>query len=407
MKKQLVIAPALCFVAVFIILIGVFALTTPGNAACSASKTSTTTDATNGLFPETNSKISSEYLQPVGGIYLEADEDVLINKESKSDVAIAGNTVTVNETVGGDLFAAGNTVTVNGDVEDSVRIGARTATINGTVYGNTLIFANTVYITANAYLQGGANIYAGTIFINGAVGESVDLRANQVVLNGIMKDTVSVQGKAVSVGSDAEFTKEVTVFSPFALDVDSSATGTSLIQYQKTDPATAEEVSSKYQKQFSRWLISFFSFAMIGVLLILIWPKWAQDVSKTMREKVGETWQRGLLFFFIVPTLALLFAVTIVGIPISFLLMFFYVLMMLLGRLFTGMALGYFLVNRDRAKDKQKQLLLRFVVGYFVLSIIMSLAWIGWLFCSLACIWGVGGVLVIAKQRRKKSRSKK
>jgi TctA family transporter len=63
------------------------------------------------------------------------------------------------------------------------------------------------------------------------------------------------------------------------------------------------------------------------------------------------------------------------------------------------MYIGYELVNEKRFTHKTKRELTYFVVGYFILSLAMSVPFFGWFVKLLAGIWGMGGLIELLKRK--------
>lgn len=363
------------------------------------------------LFPEVKVTTSSNVRRYGSrfGITMLADESVVIDEVVSADLFTAGNTVSINEAVEGDVFAAANSIRVDDHVVGSLRMGGNSITINGSVGGNALLFANTVHITKDAVIHGHANIYADTIIIDGTIKRTLSIGGNTVILNGTTKDAVEVNSASITIGSQAVLENETTIPKNGTLKINEGAEGTDYISYSErsVNKKNGFTDSQKHKQKLHSWLKWYFFMTIIGIIVILIWPTSIRNLTKVVEKHPMQTWQRGLLFFFIVPAIALCLLFTIIGIPISLLLMLFYTILLGLGRLFAGLLIGKHIVNEKRLKDDKKQLILEFLVGSFVLSVITSIPWVGWLFCIVASVWGAGGILLAIKMEKKKKRENK
>ncbi|MBI2411561.1 MAG: hypothetical protein HYV32_06745 [Candidatus Kerfeldbacteria bacterium] len=334
--------------------------------------------------------------QTLGGLYFAAGNTLALNKKTESDAFMSGNTLNIDATVGGDLFAAGNTITVNKNINGSLRLAANTIEVNSHVAGNALLFANTVYINDGAVIDGHVNIFASEIIVAGVVKGKSSFAGETIEVRGTLKGKARLSGASVSIGATAVLESGVSIASA-RVSVDESATGTDHITYDQYDNQ-AKKI--KYAGDINNFVGYYFFFLIFGIIFIALRPQVAQRIATTMHTEPGRTWKVGALVFFFTPLVAIVLLFTLVGIPFSLILMLAYALFFLFANLFTGLVVGQFIVNKERFRTKKKQLLMCFIVGFFVVVILQHIPWIGWIFSILASIWGMGGVLVDRKKTK-------
>lgn len=350
------------------------------------------------FFPEIDVVTSPDSVETVayGGVRFVAGDTVTIKQEKAVDVFAAGESISLEEALTGDVFAAANTININAPVSGSVRVAGNIVTINAAVDRNVLVFANTVYIGSDAYITGHANIYASTVVMDGSIEQNFAAAAESVSINGVIMGTSDIEANYVAVGSGAWINEEGEIKSPQEPTIHASAVGADMLTYTYTNWEQREErlvqKTDWLLERAQKWTVSFFFFLIVGGLMILLWPKWTENVSMTMEKEFGQSAQKGLVYVFLVPIVLVAASVTILLIPFAFFVAPLYALSLVFARVFVGMLLGRHLVNK-KFKEKNKQRLLEYMVGYFVVSILLSLPLIGWFFCMLAGAWGMGGVL--------------
>ena len=355
------------------------------------------------LFPEVKKQemVSTDTSALYTGIYASVGSAVQLDKTATSDVFVAGGDVMINKPVGGDVFAAAKNITIAERVGGSIRLSGSEIVISNSVNGNALIIGRTVRITALGNIAGHANIYAETIIVDGVIQNVATLKAENIIINGTLKQQSTLKAESVAFHSRARLhlndSHRIAVAAAH-MTFDPQANGKEFILYQQQKQQfrpffknTHSEIAPMHR--FNRFILSFFFFALIGVILILLWPQWTKNVVRTMNTQVRESWQKGALFFFIVPAISIALIFTFIGIPLSVLMMILYMPLLLLGRLWVGAFIGEHVMNEHTIKNKQNRAVLQFLVGYFILSLVMSLPWIGWIFSILAAMWGVGGML--------------
>lgn len=346
------------------------------------------------LFPEVTVQTTSaaEDEEDDGMTFL-SGEEVNTSKAASSDVYAAGYSVIIDEPVGGDVFAAGNQIVVEGIVKGDLRIAGNSIVINSIVHGNAMIFANSVVIGDQASIAGHVTIFASQTTINGIIEKTVKIAGSHVTINGVLKGKTNINAELVSFSAGANLGNDTTVTSPTTPLLDGQASGTDKITYTKRESHTEKSRGLASQSEFLSWFLSFIFFGIIGSLALSFQPKWFGEIAATMEKHNALSWWKGFLFFFSVPLVALLVACTLIGIPFAVLGMILYCASLLLGQLCVGFLIGRHVIHKQRRQPKRSHTIFTFIIGYFILSVIISLPWIGGLMMILASMWGIGGIL--------------
>lgn len=368
------------------------------------------------IFPKIKKNGVAEPTKPLGnssttfgGITFAVGDNVQVDEALLNDLFLAGNAVTITQPLGSDLFVGANTITIdNGaDIKGSLRAAGNTVSINSTVGGNALVFANSVTIGPKAVIKGHLNVYAAALAMNGTVNKKLYSAGEQITINGEVKDTATIDGDRIIFGPNAILHDTTTVAAEKAeknVTISPQTTGADYIKITKQTYKSKKSGTADPNSRLSRWLLSFIFFTVLGIIMMLLWPKRLAEITKTMIKKPALAWSRGALFVLLTPLAALVLMFTIIGLPLAIIGLIAYVLLLCVARIFSAMMLGQFLMDdKVFSKDKQKwNPYVQFICGYFILSIIFSIPWIGWLVCALAATWGVGGLLSTKRQKRKK-----
>lgn len=122
---------------------------------------------------------------------------------------------------------------------------------------------------------------------------------------------------------------------------------------------------------------------VLGLLLILLAPKAADELARTARRRKLAALLWGLLLFFLVPILAVLACVTIVGLPLGITLLLAIVPLFALAFTTTSFAVGRLIVSKGPR-------VLALLVGVIVLCLLALVPIAGSLVWLLATIFGLG-----------------
>jgi cytoskeletal protein CcmA (bactofilin family) len=344
-----------------------------------------------------------------GGMWIAGGATVDVAETVDTDAFIGGNRVSINDTLEQDAFIAGFTVAINAPVQGALRAGGNTVIVNSEIEGNTLLMGDRVWIKEDARMRGTVNILASEVIIDGEVDSELAIAADAVTLNGIMRAPVEVNGQQITIADDARFAENATM-NAYTIYTESGVLGTEYITYNQdtTILPSAKNDNTAFNSWLSLQLSSFFGSLIIGLLLILIAPRWVRHVGHSMHTKKKITWKYGAVFFLATPTALLLLAVTIIGLPLSLVGGFVYASLLMLGQLFAGMMLGLLMIRSGKEMHKEEQynhrgrVMLQFTAGFAIISLFVSIPFLGWFIGLLASVWGAGGILVNYREWRER-----
>jgi hypothetical protein len=134
------------------------------------------------------------------------------------------------------------------------------------------------------------------------------------------------------------------------------------------------------------WLAVTFSIFLLGLVLLLLFPRAADAVA---RSGAGKSLLVGLLTFILLPILALVALVTIIGLPLGF------VLLLAIGYVSAAWAIGRRILKPPKAR------ILAFLVGLVILRLLALIPFVGGLISFLATLLGLGALALAAGRARK------
>ncbi|MBX5492358.1 MAG: polymer-forming cytoskeletal protein [Chloroflexi bacterium] len=317
----------------------------------------------------------------------------------EGDVFAMGSTVTVTGTINGDLIAAGQQVTIDGTVRGDVRAAGQQVTINGPVGGSATVGGQQVLLGRQGALGGGLlaggqevnllgsverGVMAGaaTLHLGGAVGGNVDARVERLNVD-----------PAARVGGQLRYTSATQAVVPAGV----VAGGVDYRPSERLEQRRAERRGGPFEGVFGFFgLVWLVGSIIAGVLLVHFLPRFASSTAAQVRHHPLSSFGIGLLVLFLVPVVALLVAITLIGLPLSLLAVAAYLVALYLGQLLLGLAIGAGLVEAVRRRgDPTRTIRLEWLVilGLVVLYIATHLPWIGGLATFVALCIGTGAVV--------------
>jgi hypothetical protein len=136
--------------------------------------------------------------------------------------------------------------------------------------------------------------------------------------------------------------------------------------------------------RFVWWLAYSVSTLVLGLVLLLLAPGLDPASVRALRDRLGGTIGFGLLLFVVLPIVAVLLFVTIVGIPLGLFLLLALALVYSIGYVVGALALGRRVVKEDSSRY------LAFLVGWGGLRLIGLIPFLGGLAWLIGTVVGLG-----------------
>lgn len=318
--------------------------------------------------------------QVVNEDYFAAGEIVEILGTVHGDVYAAGREVRIAGTVDGDLLAAGGTVRVSGKVAQDARIAGGEVTIAGEIGRNLTVAGGKILLAEEGAVDGNVTS-AGDLTVSSRIGGR--LRA--------MSGPIHLTSNAAVGGEVRSLSRQTAVIE------EGARIGGPVVQQS---PPRMFDFSVG---ALSGFLIGFFLFIriisvistlIIGMLLIALFPRFSREVVATLRQKPLASLGWGFVLMIAVPVLLVGLLITVVGIPLAFILFPLYLIGLYLARLVFILWIGTFLLDRFGARGHEGWALL---VGLLIYSILTVIPGPGGLITLLIIMFGLGAVLLTAR----------
>lgn len=308
-----------------------------------------------------NAPISGDLLAAGGKIWVNSavmDEclavggDLIFDAEIKGDLRIGGGNITVNKNVLGDLVVAGGEVRIGPDV---------------TIGGDLIIFGGKAHL--EGVVSGKISVFGGEFTLDGKANGELHTRCGQVVINGEVRGPAELSTKNLSLGDNAQFLAPVRYWQE-AGEIDFGK------HLQEGATASFTPDLKNEFKQFDRekWRRGWFLFSIyrfvagivLITLLVLFFHRFFNRHAGKMTENVAASLGYGVLYLIGVPVLAILTFVTVIGIPVGFILSAGYGISLAMAGALLATVLAYEL-NKTLGRKWDKGTILLVAVGFSLL----------------------------------------
>ncbi len=333
-----------------------------------------------------------------GNLYASSN-NITIDGEVQGDLIAAAQTITINGRLEGDLIAVAQTITVNGEVNGNIRIAANSANLNGNIARNVNFIGNSLAIGPEAKI--GWDILSGATNTNimGEVGGNVDGGGNNIILAGkVAKDfnfAQSQQAQKITISSGAKIAGNLNYHENTDLQREEGSQISGQINILKN----TESKNQASKDWFWSLLYGIFSAMIVGLIMIYPGKNIILTLKKILREKPFTSLGWGALVFLAAPTAALLLLFTVIGIPLSIIILGLWILMLWLGKIIFAIFVGQEILNFFlKHREGEKKLLLSMIIGITLLWLLFSIPVIGWILSLIATCFGLGALIIQLRQ---------
>jgi len=306
----------------------------------------------------------------------------IVNGEVKGDVVAFAQNLTINGTVDGDVIAFSQTFRLNGTVTGSLRLFTQGSAIDGTVQHGITAFTNHIEIGRAGRVLRGVTVSTAQLALEGAVGGDLLGMIADTAITGTVHGTTLLRGASLSVAPGAVLSGPVYFHGKKPPEI---APGTALAGTHYLPPppyASAWATRHFYCVQGLEWGAAF----LVGLGLLLLLPG---TVNRVIAEGASPmTLLFGLVTLAAVPVLAILAAVTVVGLGVSLIGLAFYVMGIYLAHVYAGLWIGTRLLRQRLRSPRAWWASL--ALGLLLVQIVTNVPYLGTLLCFLIILWGLG-----------------
>ena len=325
-----------------------------------------------------------------------AGEEVCLENEFTQDVFVGGKKINIKGEIRQDLNIIGYEVECHGSIADDLRVIANKVTLTGRLKNSALIIAKEVYIKSSANFDREVVILASDVVLEGRVRGPLNIRAGKILIKGTIEENIAIKSDKLVLASGARILKNLNYISENKAELESQVYIQGEIQWQAVTKKDKEKSWKAVWPVIAITgiifykIVSFIVLLVLGILLLLIFPKPTRHYVLTLHTKPLNSLGWGLLFAISIPIIGMLLFVTIVGIPFAIILGLSYFILMLLGGLGIGYLIGFMLFKPQAGNKKMN--ILSFAIGFCLLTILTYIPGIGKVLSLLAAVMGTGGI---------------
>jgi cytoskeletal protein CcmA (bactofilin family) len=327
--------------------------------------------------------------------------NITVDADVDGDVFAAGQTVTVNGRVTGDVIAAANSVRVSAAVLGDIRAAANTIDVTGPVEGNVTAAGNNVSLGQSSSVKRDALLFGNSVQIYGPVSGQVLGSASQFNINSSIGGNIRIWDvQKLSFGPAAVVGGLTTYNSATQAEIAPGAKIGAITQLApRVQPTPPVQTPIPMQRGFS-WGSVLWSLAT-GLLIwgagLLLLPKVLPRLGQTAKESPWPSLGWGFLALLVAPFGIILLMITVIGIPLAFILIFSYIITFMVAKVVVSDAIARVL---SRSSTGRTGYVLYFMISLLAIILLCNIP-VGGFFFTLITACAALGIIILTIGRHR------
>ncbi len=315
-----------------------------------------------------------------------AGSSVIVDGTINGDLVAAAGEIRVTGTINGGIIAAGGSIIVNGNVSGDIRAAGGEVRIGGDVGDNVLAFAGQFILEKDARIARDLTLGAGNAVIDGAVNGNINGGASELEMRGVTKGNVTLGiDNNIKIFSGATIGGNLEYTAPHQGEISGIVSGKTT--YKET-PVKKEDLTSKMEGE----ILGYFWLLVIGIVSLMLAPGLTQKNSDSVPVKPLKNLLWGLMFLIITPIVVILLLITVIGIPLSLIVLVIYIIFLYISRICVGFWVGQYVLKKLHKETRFK--VLTMALGLLIVFIGINLPIIGIFIHLVILLIGLGAIIL-------------
>ncbi len=325
-----------------------------------------------------------------------AGETIVIAGDVSGDLIAAGGSIEVAGRVDDDAWIAGGSLIIDGEIGDDLRVAGGDIHLRGSVADNVMIAGGTITTSSKSDVGGDLDAAGGSIEIAGHVGADLSCNGGSVVIGGTIDGNTTICADDIRILQSARIQGDLEYTSDKEIEIP-AGTVIGDVVYKRSE----KKVEDIYSKTTSS-IISFLSILLIGLLMVRFTGNTTIRVSDTIATQILKSLGSGVLLLIAIPLIAMILMITVIGIPLGLIVLFAYIVILYISKIFVGLAIGRRIVTY--AKKEISSPYWHLVVGLIVIAFATRIPLVGFLISLIVILAGLGALVMTWKSMSDESK---
>lgn len=293
-----------------------------------------------------------------------------------------------------DVWALGNTIKLSGPVAGHARLAGKRITVADSVGRSVILLGNTVDLSETSELESGGILVGENLMARGLVHGDLTLKGRKVTISGRFFDNVRIVSPDIAILPKTEILGNLSYQSGEELILDKNVAVSGEVVRELPPERTAQKraLFSRTSILVQGWLLC--GALLAGLVFASLFPAFtARSVAKTL-DSFWLCALVGMAAFAVFPIVIFFAAMSIVGIPLSFLLTLVFFLLIYLSKIVVAVAIGALLLGREWRTSFAK-LFFSLLTGLLLLYAGANAGLAGLAVWCIATFTGMGAMLIV------------
>lgn len=337
--------------------------------------------------------------QTIDDDYFAAGDMIEINGTINGDVYLAGGQVIVNGMINGDLMAAGGSVNIMGDINQDARVAGGQIIVSGQISGSLTAIGGEVVLVDSASIDKTLVLGSGSARVSSPVAGGLRAVAGNLTLASRVGGNIEALVGELRLSSGANIEGDLTYWSEDDAIISSSSTVSGSLS--RNEPSVSLDTDTKaigrkvggfFASMALGMKVAWFASTLIlGVLFLRFLPKFAQTTVSIIMKSTIRSFVIGFIALFLTPILFIVFLITLLGIPLGFVLIGTYILAVFFSVIPVSLWLGSTILSKTNIEERDFWDL---AVGLMIYTLAIVLPFIGGFIQMIAISFGLGSLLM-------------
>jgi len=325
-----------------------------------------------------------------------AGDTIMIDGDVSGDLIAAGGSIEVAGRVDDDAWIAGGSLIIDGEIGDDLRAAGGSIHLRGSVADNAMIAGGTITTSSNSDVGGDLDAAGGSIEIAGHVGADLSCGGGIVVMGGTVDGNATICADDIRILPSARIQGDLKYTSDKEIKIPAGTVMGDVV-YKRSE----KKVEDIYSKTTSS-IISFLSILLIGLLMVRFTGNTTIRVSDTIAAHFLKSLGSGVLLLIAIPLIALILMLTVIGIPLGLIVLFTYIVILYISKIFVGLVIGRRILTY--AKQEISSPYWHLVVGLIIIAFATRIPLLGFLISLIVILAGLGALVMAWKSMSDESK---
>jgi cytoskeletal protein CcmA (bactofilin family) len=316
---------------------------------------------------------------------------VSIRGNVRDVIRACGAEVDIDATTGGDVNSCGAIVSVKGAIGRDLLVASARSSVDARVAGNLKVVGARVLIGPQTQVQGETTIAGAEVIFAGTSQGPATFHGDTVRIDGRITGNVLVRARSVTVGKGAVIEGAI-AFETFGDPLIES--GATVRGRQTVTMPQPPEIGpgAVFLTLGAMFLFAVGAGLVLGIMLLIAARPFVERAIDRMRTAPGRSALVGFGVLILVPVVAVVLMVTVVGIPIGLLMLLAFPFTLLSAGVLAAFGLSDWLMNRGRSERSWGGRVLLLLVGLIILTLVGLIPILGFVTWVIALMIGLGAL---------------